>query len=356
MAKIFYGICGEGNGHAIRSRTIIEELKKNHDIHIFSHGKGYKYLKQFFPVHRILGFHMYYVNNSVSSILTGAINILKFPFMVLASLQYPVAFLREKPELVITDFEPFVLYWAKLFDVPCISMDNQHSITNTAIDKIPGQWLNELYSKLVIWSFLPKPDVTLITTFFETPITKMNTVLVSSIIKPELLQTKSGNKGHIFVYQTSKSYKKLFSILKKISKQFIIYGFDREEQDGNLLFRKFANSHYAKDLAAADAVIINGGFTTLTEALYMQKPVFAIPIRKQFEQIVNGYYVQKMGYGMTVEKITEQNFIAFLENKEEYKKNIQKIQWDKNKRFFEMLDACILKSVRKKEKNSATFL
>lgn len=342
MAKIFYGVCGEGNGHAIRSKIIIEELKKMHTVHIFSHGKGHRYLKQFFPVHRILGFHMYYINNKVSSILTGTINILKFPLMALASLQYPVAFLKEKPDILITDFEPFIAYWAKIFDVPYMSIDNQHSITNTAIDKIPGQWLNELYSKLVIWNFFPKPKYTLITTFFETTITKKNTVLVPPIIKPEILRSKSSNKGHIFVYQTSQSYKKMFSVLKKSNKQFLIYGFEKEEQDGNVTFRKFNNEQYAKDLAAADAVIINGGFTTLTEALYLQKPIFSIPIKRQFEQIINGYYLQKLCYGTAVKRITEQNLQEFLEKKEGCRNNIKKIKWDKNKKFFEILQKNVM--------------
>jgi len=59
MATIFYAVAGEGNGHAIRAQTIIEELKKNHTLFIFSHGNGYRHLKASFSVKRILGFHMY---------------------------------------------------------------------------------------------------------------------------------------------------------------------------------------------------------------------------------------------------------------------------------------------------------
>src|SRR3989338_5803802 len=345
MAVIFYGVAGEGNGHAIRAKTIIDELKKDNVVHIFSHGKGYTYLQQFFPVKRILGFHMYYINNTVSSFLTGIINIAKLPLMALASLQYSIAFVKHKPAVVITDFEPFALYWAKIFNIPTISIDNQHSITNTKIDKIGGQCLTELYSKIIIRTFLPNPDNTIITTFFPAEITKKNTVLVPPVIKPEVQEIKNKktkskeqkqksnaqkNKGHIFVYQTSPSYKRMFPILKKINKQFIIYGFNKEAKEGNLTFKKFNTEEYLEDLATADVVIINGGFTTLSEALFLEKPIFSIPIKRQFEQIINGHYLNKLQYGMAVKDISEENFTKFLKNKEKYKQNIRKIKWNGN--------------------------
>ncbi len=354
MATIFYAVAGEGNGHAIRAKTIIDELRKEHAVHIFSHGKGYKYLKQFFPIKRILGFHMYYINNTVSSVLTGAINIAKLPLMALASLQYPIAFIKRKPDVVITDFEPFALYWAKLFNVPTISIDNQHSITNTKIDKIKGQWLTALYSKIVIHTFLPSPNNTIITTFFPTEIIMKNTVLVPPVVKQDVQEIKQKrikskeqknneqkNKEHIFVYQTSSSYKRMLPILKKINKQFIIYGFNKEAKEENLIFKKFNKEEYVEDLATADAVIINGGFTTLSEALYLEKPIFSIPIKRQFEQIINGHYINKLQYGMAVKDITEENFIKFLNNKEKYRKDIKKLKWDGNALLFLALESLL---------------
>lgn len=338
MAIIFYGVAGEGNGHALRSAAIIEALKKKHTLHIFSHGRGYAYLKKFYPVTRILGFHMYYINNTVSSFFTGLMNIIKFPFMVLASLQYPYYFVREKPAVAITDFEPFVLYWSKLFNVPCISLDNQHSITETAVDAVPGQWLARVYSEAVINTFLPNPAYTIITTFFPEKTKKQNVILVQSVIRKEILGKKPAAKAHILVYQTSQSYAKLFSVLKSIPTQFIIYGFNRKCTDANLVFKKFNGESYMEDLRTADAVIINGGFTVLTEALYLQKPVFAIPIKRQYEQILNAYYLQKLGYGVAVKDITVSNFTEFLKNKKIYEKNIKKIKWDNNKRLFGMLE------------------
>ncbi len=340
MTTIFYGVCGEGNGHATRAKIIIDELKKNHRVSIFSYGKGYASLKRHFPVRRIHGFRLYYINNTLSSFLTAVLNILKFPLMVLFSFRYISAFLFEKPAVVITDFEPFILYWAKIFCVPCVSIDNQHSITNTQIDEINGTLVG-MHARTVLCSFFPYPTETMITTFFYPLVIKKRTTLVPPLIRPAILNATPVRGKHILVYQTSPSYKKLPSVLKKLPQEFIVYGYGegaKERKEKNLLFRKFNEEQYIVDLRTADAVIINGGFMVLSEALYLQKPIFAVPIKRQFEQIVNGHYLNKLGYGRAVKEIMVENFTQFLEKKEQYRKNIKRINWDKNKKFFIVLE------------------
>ncbi len=357
MARILYGVAGEGNGHAIRSKIIIDELRKDHHITIFSYGENYKTLMHFFQQEqtvRILGCHMYYVNNAVSAIITSVVNVLSIPFILLASLKYVPHMLR-KPDLVITDFEPFICYWALLFNVPIISIDNQHMMTHTKIDCIKGQFFYKIYSKLLINLFVPHPKKIFITTFFYPPQNK-KAIIVPPLIKKEIHQQKPSNKGYVLVYQTSSSYRRMLPILKKINKNFIVYGFNKEAKEENCTFKKFNNDHFNKDLAEADAVIINGGFTTLTEALYLKKPIFSIPVKRQFEQILNGHYINKLGYGMSVKNITINNFTRFMKNKKYYQKNIGKIKWDKNEKFFDALRNAITILERKNNINNSTFI
>jgi uncharacterized protein (TIGR00661 family) len=358
MARIIYGVAGEGNGHAIRAKIIIDELKKDHEITAFSYGKNWWSLRSYFQqkktvnpplnptIKRIVGSYMYYINNTVSATITTTINIIKLPVMLLASLRYIPHFIipKLKPDVVMTDFEPFVGYWSLLFNVPVISIDNQHAITHTSIDKIKGQFLYELYSKFVVKSFVPKANKVVITSFFNAERKnkhKTNTTLVKPIVKSSIQKQKRTNKGHVLVYQTSASYTHMLPILKKINKEFIIYGFNKNEKDHNLIFKKFNGDGFNKDIASADAVIINGGFTVLSEALYLHKPIFSIPIKQQFEQILNGHYINKMAYGVAVKDITENNFSEFLDNTEIYRHNIKKIKWDKNEEFFSVLNGAI---------------
>ena len=45
MTKILFGVCGVGYGHAVRSRILIEYLKKKHEVMIIAGMCAHSYLK-----------------------------------------------------------------------------------------------------------------------------------------------------------------------------------------------------------------------------------------------------------------------------------------------------------------------
>jgi len=50
-------------------------------------------------------------------------------------------------------------------------------------------------------------------------------------------------------------------------------------------------------LAAADVLVINGGYSAVSEAFALRKPVFVIPIPGHAEQSVNAHLVRDLGLG-----------------------------------------------------------
>jgi len=44
--RILYGVVGEGMGHAIRSRVVLEELVKKHDVQVVVSGRAHDYLQK----------------------------------------------------------------------------------------------------------------------------------------------------------------------------------------------------------------------------------------------------------------------------------------------------------------------
>jgi uncharacterized protein (TIGR00661 family) len=111
--------------------------------------------------------------------------------------------------------------------------------------------------------------------------------------------------------------------LKKIDETFIIYGFNKELVDENLIFKRFNEDDFYHDIASAKAVITNGGFTVLSEALYLKKPIFSLPIRYQFEQVMNGQFVEQLGAGVYKMDICQKDLEDFLQNLNFYKKNLK---------------------------------
>ena len=53
-------------------------------------------------------------------------------------------------------------------------------------------------------------------------------------------------------------------------------------------------------LMAADVIVLNGGFSAVSEALALRKPTFVIPVPRHAEQFVNARTVADLGIGYVV--------------------------------------------------------
>ena len=104
MAKVLYGVAGEGLGHATRSKVVIKHLSKNNKIKVVSADRAYSFLKRFFDVEEIGYFNIVYRNNKVANILLLLNAIIKFPLIITKSWKINSIIRNFKPDLIITDF------------------------------------------------------------------------------------------------------------------------------------------------------------------------------------------------------------------------------------------------------------
>lgn len=330
---IFYCICGEGMGHAIRSSVIIDRIKDKYDVYIFSSDRAYKYLNEKFDnVYKIGGFNTVYINNKVNNTKT-LINALKRnPLNIKKGYEELYKKARKlSPDVIVTDFEIYATMVSKLLSIPLISLDNIHMITQTAIDYPPKHQGEMLKAKGVIKSYVIKPKIHILTSFFYPKIKpKKRAVLYPPVIREDILKLKPTIEDHIIVYQTSKESVKLVEQLKSLNEKFIVYGFNKDEVDENLTYKLFNENEFYNDLASAKAVICNGGFTFISEAISLKKPIYSVPAIGNFEQTLNGFYVQKLGYGEYHEEMSPKKVEKFLKRLPKYQEKLAKVKKTNN--------------------------
>lgn len=340
--RIIFGVAGEGYGHATRSKPVIDYLKK-HEVKILGGGKAAKYFANYYNFEKIACLNIVYVKNSVSNILTSLLNIVKIPFYFYSFIKTILIFAKFKPDLVINDFEPFTNWVAIIFRTPVINIDNESLINKTNL-KIPKKYfLSYLKTYLILELINPKNTFGIISSFYPFE-PKKNNVIAFPPLRKEIKNLTVSEGNYILVYQTSKSYKNLLNILKKVNKNFVIYGFEKDEKFDNLTFKKFNEKGFFKDLANCKAVITNGGFSLICEALFLKKPILSCPVKKQIEQEINSYYLEKTGCGKSVEEITKENVEFFVENFVSYKEQLKHFKWEEN--FYEKLKK-VLKKIKR---------
>jgi uncharacterized protein (TIGR00661 family) len=304
--NILYGVVGEGMGHAMRSRVILEHLVEHgHDVEIMASGRAVDFLaKRFEGVNKIHGLHMIYEENRVrpaktlwSNVVTGAVGV---PKNIAAYFDLITTF---RPQAVISDFESWTYLYGKTHRLPTLSIDNMQVINRTKLPEeiTEGHQAEFQLTKAFIKSKLPWCDEYFITTFFRPPVRKERTTLFPPILRPEILSAKRRGGEHLLVYTTGEGNGGFAEALAKTGLECRIYGMRRgiteEQVEGNLRFQPFSEDKFIDDLASCKAVIAGGGFTLMGEAVYLRKPMLAVPLARQFEQVLNARYLELEGYG-----------------------------------------------------------
>src|SRR5262249_18262859 len=88
-----------------------------------------------------------------------------------------------------------------------------------------------------------------------------------------------------------------------------IYGMRRtiteDQAEGNLRYRPFSEQGFIDDLASSAGVVAGGGVTLMGEAVYLHKPVLAIPLERQVRQVMNARYLEREGFGRWTRKLDD---------------------------------------------------
>ena len=341
MASILYGVNGEGSGHSTRAKEIITHLQqRGHRVHVVSFDRGLRNLRSDFEVTEIYGLRLAYVRNRVRYRKTIFDNLLKAPRAARSIKQLTGLAEQWGIDLVCTDFEPLSCHFARHHGLPVISIDNQHLLTRAEIS-YPRECAKDAAAAKLVTRFMTHGcDAYLVLSFFDAPIRRKNTFLFSPVLRREVLQAQSTTGDYVLVYVTAPS-PELAGLLKRIRRRFVCYGFDRQDDDGNLVYRKPSLEQFLRDLAGCNAVLATAGFSLISEALHLRKPFLAWPLERQFEQVFNAYYIQKMGYGACWEELNKERIESFLFNLDEYRENLAAYPAQDNSRIFAKLDELI---------------
>jgi len=341
MAKILYGISGDGFGHSTRAKVAIKHLQDaGHELCLVSYDKGYDMLSKSFAVEKINGLRLEYANHEVKYLATVAKNLMKSKATIESLDKVRALAKKFKPDLVITDFEPTVNLAANWLDLPLISLDNMHVITKTKID-IPEKWLSEyLTTKLIIRLMVFNANKYIILSFFDAKPNTAKAVLVPPIVRQEILDLVPTKADHILVYLTAED-SKIIPVLKDSRAKYIVYGIDKQGAEDNIIFKPLGGNEYLADLASARGIVATAGFSLLSESFYLGKPYLALPIKSQFEQLLNAHYLEKIGYGVMSENLDYEVLQKYLNGLDDFSAKLSSYKPQGNSLALSALDQAI---------------
>jgi len=324
MARIVYGVSGEGSGHASRSREVLAHLEaRGHEVWVVSYDRGSRELSGEFRVFETEGLHLAAVDNRVSKLRTVGENLAHLPegHRRLRALKAEV-FEGWRPDCAIVDFEPMTAHLARHHELPLITIDNQH-LLRYVDHPVPRRLAAEAaLTRSIVRAVVPRPDVCLVTTFYFGPVRNDRAFLSPPILRRDVLEARSREGDHVLVYLTRGFETALAGLAELRQERFVVYGAGREGREGSLEFRAPSREGFLQDLVSCKAVMATAGFTLIGEALHLGKPFLALPMKGQFEQELNAFLLGERGFGKNGRRLSAEVLGDFLYRLPEYRERL----------------------------------
>lgn len=284
--------------------------------------------------------------------MTGIKNIFHSP-KVIQKCIVPLTkvILQFQPDAIITDFEVFTAKAGLLMDIPVISIDNISLLFLAELPYSLSTLTEYIIARFTAQGFIHGAYHYCVTSFFEAKLLSPHKYadrvsFVPPILRQEIIDASPHKGQHILVYQSTHTNQKLIPALHGChEQQFIYYGTEQEKHDQNIWYKKFSTAEFIADLASAKAVITNGGFTLISEAIYLHKPILCNPIEKHYEQFLNAEMVTKLGYGKSTNNISTQEIETFLREISKYEDSLSCYKQRGNNELFQRLNI-LLRSLK----------
>ncbi len=297
--KIFYAVQATGNGHISRAMELLPHLRRYGTVDIFLSGDNSNLAMDAPVKYRSKGLSLYF--NS-----TGGLDYWKIirGFHPLALKKEISDLPVEKYDLVINDFEYITAAACAKKKIPSIQLGHQASFQSRLTPRpgnrnAIGEWILKNYAKTSHYIGL----------HFD----QYDDFIFPPVIKKEILDAESIDKGHITVYLPSYScfeLEKRFRCFTGLHFHIFSKEITQTTRKGNITFFPVNKILFDQSFIQCTGINTGAGFETPAEALHLGKKLLCIPTRGQYEQLCNAAALERLGV-RCLKKIDE-NFSSTL--------------------------------------------
>jgi len=335
MGLIFYSVQGEGRGHATRVRAVVEELKNENRIVVYASHQAYDLLRPAYRggdvnIRHISGFSNFYTKSRKLDYLKtgfyGTQFVFKMPRLI-RRLQRDIE--KEHPNLIITDYEPSLPRAALRCGVPFISLNHQHFLLTYDLSSLPVHLQRHAaFMAQIVRRCHWGQTETIVSSFYFPPLKPgcEDVKQIGVLLRPEVVRAYPERGRHCVVYMRRFATPSVLEALNGAGCEMRVYGLGAQTSTGNLKFFKVDVYRFIEDLATSRGLICTAGNQLVGEALFLGKPVLAMPEKNNFEQSINAHFLQESGAGQSVEmdKLSPGCIREFLDRLQDFRLKIDR--------------------------------
>ncbi len=310
MAHLLYAVCGQGRGHSSRVLAMTEELEAHgHTVTLACGGTARAVFEALGrPVVALPALTEVVGGNRLrlgATMRHNAATVLGAPRLVRALAR---RLDRLAPDLLVTDFEPFMPRAAARVGLPVVSLNHQEVLTEAAPGALPahdtlGQALHGALVRAAIRVIAPRhPRHRVVTALAPVPLWRPEaTTLVGPVLRRAVRAAVPHRGRHLVAYfNGTRGLDAPLAALGTAGMPVRVYGTGHTGTQGALTFCAPSLDGFLADLATSRGVVATAGFTLLCESLALGKPVLALPHTGDAEQTFNARLLDRLGAGHSV--------------------------------------------------------
>jgi uncharacterized protein (TIGR00661 family) len=309
--NIVYALSGEGRGHASTARSVLPVLERaGHRLKVVTYGRSVGEL-QGYDLIEIRGIrHCYNQAGRLSLLRSLAGNVGIFGYYAAHWGPLRRQLRAFSPDLFIVNFEPLCPLLARSLGVPFVSFSNQHALLFVP-QTVPAKFRSSaLVTKTAARVVAAGADAYVVMSFLGDHQRRDHVRVVPPVLQEEFRQLKPEIGDYVLVYLKERN-PALLQVLRQIHEHFVIYGYNVDAAEGNLTFRTFGRG-MPQELAGCKAAIGTSGLSFITEAIWLKKPFFGVPLKGEFEQTANSLFIREAGLGDFAERPSRAEVEGFL--------------------------------------------
>jgi uncharacterized protein (TIGR00661 family) len=314
---------------------MVDVLRRDHRVVVLAAGDAHPVLARAFAgngvrVEAIPGLRFRYNRRGhlapLATALAATLYVRRFP-QLLARARELLS--EERADLAITDFEPSLARAARSTGVPFISLDHQHFLVVNDLSNLPG-WLrgHVRLMAMVVRCYYSGQAHTVVSSFYSPPLKNgvRDVTQVGVLLRQQLLAATATRQGYLVAYLRRRAPSHVIDCLAGCGREVRIYGLGERPPSGMLRFRPISEQGFISDLAGCEALVSTAGNQLIGEALYLGKPVLALPEAGNYEQYINAHFIAGSGCGRwrDINRLTPQHLLRFLAELETHRSRINR--------------------------------
>ncbi|MCA1753926.1 MAG: hypothetical protein LC641_04325 [Spirochaeta sp.] len=273
--RIAMSCAGEGFGHVSRMISFAQGLQARHELVLFAPKSVQHHIRRSLPQAKVITipyFHLTKKDDRILYIQTVRQNLAKAIRFRVDVRAIRRQLQQQRVQAVVSDYEPYLPAAARALDLPVLQVNHPGVVL-----QYPSASPDALIASAVARLMMGRFDRRLYVSFYNGD--------VGPILRSEFSNSQV-TRGDYYVVYVKPTYR------RRVAAEL--------ERLGVSTYRMFPNPHlnYAESLAGCKGVITGAGHQSLSEAITLGKPVFAIPQRGQYEQRINARMLVASGWGM----------------------------------------------------------